>query len=157
MTIKVGDNGFWYDEASMKSSMIIFSIDSEPILWFNRQGDNFLLNLTLYDEKNKVILKVRDNEMVYTTTSWDITLIGKTLTIRSAARKIDLSLTVSPNENLISIEKATVYYNGHAVILDENGMHIAGSIGGLRNCRVKGSGHLINFGTSEGGAMNFVG
>jgi hypothetical protein len=151
MTIVIGDNGFWYDNSNPTSKMVVLSIDSEPIIWFNREEDDLLLNLTLYDTSNIPILKLRDNELVYSTFLWDITLIGKTLTIRCAPRHISLSLTVSPNENLIAIEKASLLYNGYQVLIDDKGMTIGGVGGGLRNCRVKGSGHLINVGGGGNG------
>lgn len=148
MRIKVGGNYFFYDEKSPVSGMTVISISSHPILWFNLENGNLLLNLSLYDKNNNLVVSIRDNELVYSTGPWDITLVGKTLTIQAASRDTMLSLTVSPNENLISIDRAMLRYMGHQVIVGTTGFN------NFSGCRFLGSGHLLNYGEPCNAAIN---
>jgi trigger factor len=158
ITILFGNNIAKFDQSS-QGPFIILSISAKPVLWFNLEDGNLLLNLTLYNRKDEAILKIRDNELIYSTEQWDITLIGKTLTIHAAARKIILVLTVSPNENLIAIERAQLRYGGYEVYFDQkNGMDMPNSFNGVRNCIIEGAGHIFNYGgIALGVGMNFPG
>lgn len=144
--IRIANNIVKFSHILLSCPLIVLSISCEPILWFNFENGNLLLNLTLYDKKNNIVAKIRNNELVYTTTPWDITFIGKTLTIKSAERENILTLTVSPNDNVIAVEKGTFRYDGYEVFLDNKGMHMPASNNHVNGCVFNGSGNLVNYG-----------
>jgi len=143
LSVNVGNNFFYYKDNFPSDGLIVISISAEPILWFNFDKGHLLLNISLYDDENKLILKIRDNELVYSTTLWDVTFVGKTLTIKTAARETALILTVSPNENTIHVEKANFYSNGLCINVNDSG------IPNFEKCHFLGSGHAINYGEEK--------
>jgi hypothetical protein len=153
--IRIGTNHFYFDKDSTTNQMIVISIASLPIVWFNFEDGHLLLNLSIYDENNDLALSIRDNEMIYTAKSWDIEFVGTTLTIRSALRKITLVLDVSAEKKLISIDRALLTYDGYELIIDSDGIRTPHN--GLANNMIQGSGQLINYGEPETSGINLEG
>jgi hypothetical protein len=143
LTINVGNNIFYYKSDLPSSGFIVISISAEPILWFTFDGYYLLLNISLFDNENKLILEIRDNELIYSTELWDVTFIGKTLTIKTASRETALVLTVSPNEKIIHIQKAKFYSNGLCIDVNEDG------IPNVKRSIFPTSGHAINYGEKK--------
>jgi trigger factor len=124
----------------------VLSIQSERIIWLNFQDGNLLLNLSLYDQKGKQIVRIRDNELAYSTDPWDITFVGSTVRIQAQARDTLLSLKFDPNENVISFNEAKLRFAGYEVLIDRDGINMPASFNGFKNCRIEGAGHLFNYG-----------
>lgn len=146
LVLQLGGTSFFYDQASSAVGMVALSIQSERIIWLNFQEGNLLLNLSLYDRKGKQVVRIRDNELVYSTDPWDITFVGNTVRIQAQARDTLLSLTFDPNENVISFNEAKLRFAGYEVLIDKDGLNMPASVNGFKNCRVKGAGHLFNYG-----------
>lgn len=155
----MGDTYFFYDHDSSVRGACVLSISNQPILGFTFEDDNLLLNFVLYDETDRPILKILDNELVFSTQPWDITFTGHRIEIRGASRKILLVLNVDVNQGLVAIERAELRYDGYEVRIDETGVNMPGSFNGISNCRLKGSGWLINVGgiANMGAGMHYVG
>jgi trigger factor len=50
--------------------------------------DRLLLTLRLQDKSGKELLLIHENELIYSTSQWNVEFVGKRLTIREGARKI---------------------------------------------------------------------
>lgn len=146
LVLQLGGTSFFYDQDSAAAGMVVLSIQSERIIWLNFQEGNLLLNLSLYDQKGKQVVRIRDNELVYSTDPWDITFVANTVRIQAQARDTLLSLTFDPNKNVISLNEAKLRFAGYEVLIDKNGLSMPASVNGFENCRIKGSGHLFNYG-----------
>lgn len=158
LVLQLGGISFFYDQGAAAAGTVVLSIKSERIIWLNFQEGNLLLNLSLYDQKGKQIVSIRDNELVYSTDPWDITLVGKTVRIQVQARDTLLSLTFDPNANVISFNEAKLRFSGYEVLIDKDGFNMPASNNGFKNCRIKGSGHLFNYGGEPStAAINFPG
>lgn len=153
--IRIGTNHFFFDKSSATKEMIAISIASHPIVWFNFEDGHLLLSLSIYDKNDDLALSIRDNEMIYTAKSWDITFVGTTLTIRSGLGKITLVLDVSAEKRLISIDRALLNYDGYELILDSKGIRTP--YNGLAGNLIQGAGQLINYGEPETSGINLEG
>ncbi|MBB3602276.1 trigger factor [Mycolicibacterium sp. BK556] len=87
-------------------------IDGNPLVGFSFREGHALLQIRLYDERNRLVLKVQDGELVHTTNVWDCSFVGSTLTVRRAARDIMLRMRLSPNANLVEIDRGSLQHNG---------------------------------------------
>jgi hypothetical protein len=65
------------------------------------EDEQLLLSLNVYDVTNRRVLKITDNELVYSVSPWDIDFVGKNLTIREAKHKVLLELAFAPPDKLI--------------------------------------------------------
>lgn len=141
--VQIGSNLIEYNGQDAKATMIAISIAQVPILWFKFEHGVMLMSLSLYDSSDKLVLSIRENELVYSSEPWDITLEGKTLTVRAAARDTMLALTFAPNERKISIDRAKLRYGGYEIDVSSKGLAAAHT---LQNCVIRGEGHLFNYG-----------
>lgn len=159
--IKVGNNFFWYGENELAAfgtpRMEILIIDGIPVLWFNFIDGSWLLNLTLYNNKNAAILEIRDNELVYSAEPWDISFIGTTLTVRSGRGAIILKLEVSPNEKSIYVHRASFRYNGYEIQATEKILGMPGTYSGLSSCHYEGTYRFISCGNGDPAPVHFAG
>ena len=146
MVLLLGDTSFFYDRDSAAAGVVVLSVQSERIIWLNFQQENLLLNLSLYDQKGKQIVRIRDNELVYSTDPWDITFVGNTVRIQAQARDTLLSLKFDPNADVISFNEAKLRFAGYEVLIDKDGFRMLALVNGFKNCRIKGAGHLFNYG-----------
>ena len=77
---------------------------------------HLLLNLNLFDEFNNLVLQIKNNQLWYSVSPWDIQLIGRNLTIREASRKILIDLTFEvPNKILVN--RGRFLLNGVEIII----------------------------------------
>ena len=92
--------------------LIPISIDDIDLIFVLIEPDGKLyLFANIFDECNLPLLKIQANEIVYSTGSWDVEFIGKTLTVREGARKIFFEIELSP-PNKIKIQRARLLCNG---------------------------------------------
>lgn len=86
-------------------------VDGLPIVGFRIEQGKLLLNFVAFDESNKLILQIADNELQYDTTQWDIEWIAQSLTIREKKGKVLLQLKFEP-PGIIRFVKGRVLING---------------------------------------------
>lgn len=114
-------------ETSEMESCEFFSIPlvvgGQPIIWFNLQNGNLLLNITIF-AKDRPILLIINNEVVYSTEIWDIEFVGRTLTIREGNRKIVIRITFDVNQNRIEIDKGKLIIKGREIIITNDYIEI---------------------------------
>jgi hypothetical protein len=91
-------------------------IDGVPIVAFVLSDGHLLLNLQLFDDFNNRVLVIDKNELVYSTSPWDIKLTGRNLVIRAAERKILIDI-VFEVPNKVVIRRGRLLFNGVEIVL----------------------------------------
>jgi len=138
--IEIGSNRFTLETTKELSVLVPIMIDGVPILAFIIQDSHLLLNVTLYDENNDIVLKINNNQLFYSTTSWDIQLVGQNLIIRDGSHKILVDI-VFDVPNRIQVNRGRILRNGvellirpNGVIISNNGTQFSGAV--MENCPV---------------------
>ncbi|GAP98592.1 hypothetical protein [Leptolyngbya sp. NIES-2104] len=98
-------------------------------------------------------LQFCDNEVQIHRGSWDFTMEGTTLTVRSGPRKVVAQVSFRPSDNVISIDKLKMKLaNGHNLLVGKEGIRIKGSqlnVELQRNISLKRSGKSIVLGDNQ--------
>jgi trigger factor len=140
--VTIGGNTFTCEDGGYGTTMIPLSIDGVPLIGLILGDGHLLLNLVIFDECNVPVLHIKNNQLLQTTIPWDIQLVGTTLTIREAHRKILVEIEFQP-PNKVHIRRGRFLRNGlqvlirpENVLITNNSMYIAGCsahncIGGL--------------------------
>lgn len=90
--------------------MIPIMIDGEPIVAFTVLDGRLSLYLKLYDENNRVAVKIVNNEVITRLDFWDITFIGKTLKINRKSHDIFIEIDFNTPYS-IHIRKGYLMHN----------------------------------------------
>jgi hypothetical protein len=112
----LGGNFFTTQDAGYGTIMVPVSVDNIPLLGFILGDNHLLLNLNLFDESNTLVLRIRNNELVFRPDTWDVQLIGRTLTVREGHRKILIEIEFKvPNK--IVINRGRFLCNGVEILI----------------------------------------
>lgn len=95
-------------------------VDGVPLLAFRMESGHLLLTLQLFDEFNRPILVIRDNELVYKPDAWDIQLTGRNLVVREAARRFLLDI-VFDVPNGVHVKRGRFLLNGVELLIGSHG------------------------------------
>ena len=114
--IVIGGNSFTCEDQGYGTIMVPLSIDGVWLVGFVLGDAHLLLNLLVFNEYNVPILRINDNQLYYSTAPWDIQLVGTTLMIREAHRKILLEVEFSPPDKVI-ISRGRFLLNGIEVLV----------------------------------------
>lgn len=144
--IEIGGNLFFYDERHPANFLYAISIDCFPIIGFNIVDGNLLLNLNLFDELDRPVLSIIDNELVYQTDIWDIQFIANRLTICQGLGKIFVEMIFEPSKAII-INRARLFKNGIEISVKPEYISVPGGPIFSEN-QFFGAGYLINAGYS---------
>lgn len=115
--VDIGGNRFKAAAANYGSSMAALVIDNVPMVGFVMGDGHLLLHLNLFDEANRLILRIANNRLEYSVSPWDIRLVGRRLEIREGHGRflIEIEFRV-PNE--IFISRGRFLYNGVEVVVN---------------------------------------
>lgn len=94
--VDLGGNIVSHDNLPLDRPYVVLAIDRRNVIAFTLTGEQLLLSLDVVDALGKSIVRIEDNELVHTATSWDVTLIGRSLIVRDAPRSVALALTLDP-------------------------------------------------------------
>lgn len=87
----------------------------------------WLLTGTFNDPDGRGTLQFRDNEVLINHGSWDFTMEGSILTVRSGPHKIVAQVSFRPNDNVISLDQLKMRLaNGHNLSIGNRGIQIKG-------------------------------
>lgn len=117
--LRVADSHFEYNDLHDGAFFAPLVIDGLPLVGFRIEQGELLLNFIAYNEFNKPIIQIVDNELIYDTTQWDIEWIAQTLTIRESRGRILLELLFSPPSE-IHIQKGRLLRNGIEILVGRN-------------------------------------
>jgi len=96
-----------------------------PIFNFKIKNGNFYFSSIIFDELNKIVLVINQNELIMNVNNWDIENKGNKFIIRESKGKIILNMRILVPDT-ICIDSAILYYNGHKVVVKNNIINING-------------------------------
>jgi hypothetical protein len=114
ISFEIGGNTY-VSSISDGGSYNAIEFDGTTVVGFKRDGESVLLDINLTDESGNSILLVKDGELQISTGVWDFEYVGPVIKIRSAARHIELMITIQASG--ICIDKGTFYANGRALFI----------------------------------------
>lgn len=89
---------------------------------FTLDTRGLMLNLDARDSQNKRILQIRESELILSSTSWDVTLVGSTLSIWEQSGRLSLSMEFQPPHRIV-IKR--YHLNSGGVVVDIDPTKIA--------------------------------
>ncbi|MGL1040498.1 hypothetical protein ACSTDR_22195 [Vibrio vulnificus] len=115
-TVEIGGNSFTCQDQGYGTAMIPVSVDGTPLIGLILADGHLLLNLVIFDECNAPVLHIKNNQLIYSTSPWDIQLVGKKLTIREAHKKILFEIEFFP-PNKVVINRGRLLRNGVEILI----------------------------------------
>jgi hypothetical protein len=114
--LDIGANIFTVENAGMGTILVPIIIDGIAPIVFALTEDHLLLNVILFDELNRLVLRIQENELVFSIDPWDIELTGRNLVLRAGHGDIFLDITfVVPNT--IRLNRGRLLYNGVEILI----------------------------------------
>ncbi|MFJ9223577.1 HNH endonuclease [Streptomyces sp. NPDC102383] len=101
----------------------LVEVNSEPLLSIRVDQESLLITLRLYGSDGSPLVTILDNELTYTTKSWDVQFKGRALTVREGKGKIRARLTFDPPQRL-NLQRALFIHDGLQVDIDPEGIHV---------------------------------
>ncbi len=137
--VEIGKNLFSTRDGGHGTTLVPISIDGTALLRFVLEDGHLLLNLNLFDEYNRLVLQILDNQLCYVPSQWDIQLTARNLIVREAARRILIEM-VFEVPNRVVVRRGRFLRNGvevlvgpeHVVIVNKSG-RLTGNI--MKNVR----------------------
>lgn len=119
--ITLGIGGSVVKFATFPKNFIIYPImiDNQALLAFKITNGNLFINYIVFNDFNEPVLIIKENEITYSASLWDIEFVGTTLTVREAAGQVLLKISFNPPTS-INIVSARLLYNGVEVHFREN-------------------------------------
>lgn len=141
--VEIGGNSFTCEDQGYGTAMAPISVDGTPLIGLILADGHFLLNLVVFDEFNNPILHIKNNQLFYSTDPWDIQLVGTTLTVREAHRKILIEIEFKP-PNKVVINRGRFLRNGVEILVRPTNILITNNAMVLQNSHAHNcSGGLI--------------
>lgn len=132
--IVVGSNSFTCQDQGYGTIMIPVSVDGTPLIGLILADGHLLLNLVVFDEFNQPVLHIKNNQLFYSVSPWDIQLVGTTLTVREAHRQILIEIEFCP-PNRVVINRGRLLRNGVEMLIRPTNILITNSSTVISNCR----------------------
>lgn len=114
--VEIGGNSFTCQDRGYGTAMVPISVDGTPLIGLVLADGHLLLNVVIFDEFNAPVLHIKNNQLYYSTSPWDIQLVGTKLTLREAHRKILLEIDFYP-PNRVVIERGRFLRNGVEILV----------------------------------------
>lgn len=112
----IGGNRFSTEYQGYGTILVPISVDGTPLIGFILGDEHLLLNLAIFDEFNKPVLHIKNNQLLYSIEPWDIQLVGTKLTVREAHRKILVEIDFQP-PNRVVINRGRFLRNGVEILV----------------------------------------
>ncbi len=129
----IGSNTFSSKYQGYGTILVPISVDGIPLIGFILGDDHLLLNLVIFDEFNKRVIHIKNNQLYYSTDPWDIQLVGTTLTVREAHRKILIEIEFNP-PNKVIINRGRFLCNGVEILVRPTNILIVNNATILKDC-----------------------
>ncbi|EGX7690648.1 cell division protein [Vibrio parahaemolyticus] len=132
-TIEIGSNSFTCKDNGYGTAMVPVSVDGTPLIGLILADGHLLLNLVVFDEYNAPVLHIKNNQLIYSTSPWDIQLVGKKLTIREAHKKILFEIEFFP-PNRVVINRGRLLRNGVEILIRPSNILVTNNSTLLSDC-----------------------
>lgn len=108
--IILGNTDFILKDEGLGNFLVLINLFDKPLINVTIKENEILLNIILYDDKGNIVLAIVDNELVVSTSSWDIEFVGTRLTIRAKANNIFIEIKfITPN--IVHFIRGKIYSN----------------------------------------------
>jgi hypothetical protein len=139
----IGNNEYIADDSpepifNEKVPSCLLMIDMVPIIYIKFEDDQILLTIKLYDKNNKLVLRIIDNELIYSTGHWDITFIKNRLTLLEGKRQITLGIEFSPPSQ-VHVYNGKIFLNGLELNITRHDLKIVNYNGVVRDNHIRRS------------------
>lgn len=114
--VVIGGNSFTCEDQGYGTAMAPISIDGVALVGLILGDGHLLLNVVAFDECNVPVLHIKNNQLYYSMSPWDVQLVGTTLTLREAHRKILLEIEFAP-PNKVIVTRGRFLRNGVEVLV----------------------------------------
>lgn len=153
--IVLGQQLFTCDDPRRPTVMLPVVVNRYCPLGFTLDTKGLLLNLDALDSKNNRILYIKESELILSTTIWDATFVGTTLTIREKPRGLSLSLEFHPPHRIV-IARYHICSGGVTIDIDKTKIQFSGN--DIPNVTLAGNGTIsANIGVLIGDAPSGLG
>lgn len=132
-TIEIGSNSFTCKDNGYGTAMVPVSVDGTPLIGLILADGHLLLNLVVFDEYNAPVLHIKNNQLIYSTSPWDIQLVGKKLTIREAHKRILFEIEFFP-PNRVVINRGRLLRNGVEILIRPSNILVTNNSTLLSDC-----------------------
>jgi hypothetical protein len=121
--VKIGNNAFSSKTDGFGTTMVAVSVDNTPLVQFTLGDEHLFLTMNIFDEFNRLVLQIDENQLVYSISPWDIEMVGRNLIIREAQSKIliDFAFEVP---NRIQLNRGRLLYNGVEIVVSPDHIKI---------------------------------
>lgn len=114
--INVGSCSFVSHRTSERKNLRLIVIDDVTVFGFQMDQGHLLLTLRMFDRNNKRVLEIVNNELIYSVSAWDISLVGQQLTIHAKKYSPIVKLFFQvPNQ--INVVRAHFFFNGVEIVI----------------------------------------
>lgn len=105
------------------SEFVVLRMYGQDIISINRADNMLLISAIVFDEQDRPLLQIEENELLYSLDNWDVTFIGNTLQINNGPQNVCLRMAFETPNKLI-VERAKLYHRGH--LIEVEGRNIRG-------------------------------
>lgn len=131
--VVIGGNSFTCEDQGYGTVMVPISIDGIALVGLILGDGHLLLNFVAFDEFNVPVLHIKNNQLIYSMNSWDVQLVGTTLTLREAHRKILLEIEFAP-PNKVVIKRGRFLRNGVEVLVRPDNILVSNNSTYISGC-----------------------
>jgi hypothetical protein len=121
--VRIGSVGFSWTDMRRYPFVVPLVIDNLPVVVLTLEEGNLLVTMQLLDSANRLLVSILRNELVYSVAPWDVTFIGRRLTVRTGARNVFAELRFDPPSG-VAIERGRFYHNGIEVDVSTDGIRV---------------------------------
>lgn len=129
----IGGNSFTCEDQGYGTVMVPISIDGVALVGLILGDGHLLLNFVAFDECNQPVLHIKNNQLIYSMSPWDVQLVGTTLTLREAHRKILLEIEFAP-PNKIVVTRGRFLRNGVEVLVRPDNILVTNNSAYISGC-----------------------
>ena len=101
-------------------------IDKKPLFGFTVVDGGLLLNMEVRDQQGRKILKIKDSQLQVSDCIWDITFIGRVLTLKEQLRQSIVEIEFCP-PNILKLKRYKVASGCTIVEIKDSLIHFHGS------------------------------
>ena len=128
--------------------MAAIVIDGAPMLGFVLAEGHVLLHVNLFNEANELVLRIANNELVYSISAWDVQLVGRRLRIREALGQFLIEMTFDP-PNVVRVTRGRFLRNGVEIVIDPDYALITNNCTLITGCSMVNGGAGIVIGPTD--------
>jgi hypothetical protein len=113
-------------------------IDDTPLVLFRVEDEHLLLTVQLFDRDNNLLVRILDNELLFSVDPWDVEFAGKRLTVRHRQGDIFVGMSFKPPSEIV-IDQGRVWRNGYEIKFSNRRLVVPGEnviAGSQINCLV---------------------